>query len=159
VINTEYLLYLAYGYAFLAAIISIVRADSLWKPRVFKSCLYISLPCAGLGLIMQTTDLQYQLNGATLMIMFFPIVFLGYFQLIRQVFKKLKGTEPYITTSVSSVGQPPLDLFDSSNKDGKKRKFAKDRKIMLADFVFSFAFALVPALSLMLLMAWIYGRL
>jgi len=108
---------------------------------------------------MQTTDLHYELNGATLTIMFFPIVFLGYFQLIRQVFKKLKGTEPYITTSVSSVGQPPLNLFDSSNKDGNNRKFDKDRKIMLADFVFSFAFALVPALSLMLLMAWIYGRL
>lgn len=136
-----------------------VRAEQLWKPRFANACLIISLSCATAGLVLEIIDGLHQPTGATVVIMFFPLAFLGYFQLIRWLFKKWKKTEPYITSASSVIGDLPLDLFTSANKDDKKRKFDKNRRIMLADFVFSFAYSLVPILSFFLLMAWIYGRL
>jgi len=156
---TEYFTYLAFGYAIFAGLLSFVRVDNLWKPHVFNTSLIVSVSCAALGLVLEITDFLHQPKGATLTIMLFPVLFLGYFQLIRLLFKRWKNTEPYITSASSRLGDPPLDLFTSSNKVGKKRKFDHDRKIMAADFVFSFAYALVPALSMFFLIAWLYGHL
>lgn len=155
---TNYFKYLVYGASILVTLIAFVRSGHLWKPRFFKPCFVASLICAVLGIVLEATRAFPEPTGATLVITFIPLFFLSWFQLNRWAFKRWNGTEPYITDSSSVVGGKPLDLFTAENKDGKTKKFNADRRIMGVDFAFTFSIGLVPALVILLLIAFVYGR-
>ena len=144
--------YIAYGFSFIAGLIPFVWSGHLWKPIFFKKCLVAAIVSGMAGLILEVTNLLRQKTGMTLVVMFVPLIFLGYFQMFRWCFKRRYKTEPYFTSVSSVVGAPPLDLFTSENKDGKKRKFQKDRTIMSADFVFSLGQGLITIFTIFALL-------
>ena len=113
--------YIAYGFSFIAGLIPFVWSGHLWKPIFFKKCLVAAIVSGMAGLILEVTNLPRQKTGMTLVVMFVPFIFLGYFQLFRWFFKRRYKTEPYLTSVSSVVGVPPLDLFTSENKDGQKK--------------------------------------
>jgi hypothetical protein len=149
--NTNILLYFVVGISLFCSLIPFVRSDHLWKPRFFKLCLVGAVSAFVLGVFLESTDILQQEVGFAIAVMTIPLIYLLNFQLCRWVFKRRFNTEPYITSSSSTVGAPPQDLFTSANIDGKHRKYEKDRKIMTADFVFSFAQGLIPAFTALLL--------
>ena len=154
----NYFKYLVYGSAGLLTLIVFVRSGHLWKPRFFKPCFVASLICGALGIVLEVTRALAEPTGATLVITFIPLFFLSWFQFNRWAFKRWKGTEPYITDLASVVGGKPLDLFASENKDGITKKFSSDRRIMTEDFAFTFSIGLIPALTILLAIAFVYGR-
>lgn len=145
-------IYIAYGFSFLAVIIPFCGCDYLWKLTFFKKCLALAIISGLTGVILEVTNSLEQKSGQTLVLMSVSLVYLTYFQIFRWIFKRWYGTEPHVTSVSSSIGEPPLGLFTSENKDGKARKYEKGRRVMIADFVFSFAQALVPIFTIMALL-------
>lgn len=139
--STELLTYISFGYSFIVSLIAFGGSDYLWKNSFFNKCLIAAVLSAFVGLIFEFINLLRKENGLTVVVMFIPLIYLGYFQLFRWIFKRWKGTEPYITSASSTIGGTPIDIFDT---DGNKRKYQKDRKIMASDFLFSFLQGLVP---------------
>jgi hypothetical protein len=123
-----------------------VFSGHLWKPRISRRFLYLSLIIAASGAVLEVTKYLNHATGMTIVVMGIPLYYLANFQLFRLIFKKYYQTEPFVVSAGSVIGSPPLDLFTSENKDDKNRKFEKDRKILAADFAFSLAANLVPAL-------------
>lgn len=143
----------AYGLPALIWIVSFVGSDHLWMPSFSRKCLVAASICAISGVLLEMVRLRGDDVGMTLVVMLAPLIYLGNFPLLRMIFKQWFNTEPHITSVSSCIGAPPLDLFTGANKDGKNRKYSKDRKIMAADFVFSFMQALVPAFTIGALIA------
>ena len=71
--------YIAYGFSFIAVLIPFVWSGHLWKPIFFKKCLVAAIVSGMAGLILEVTNLLRQKTGMTLIVMFVPIIFLGYF--------------------------------------------------------------------------------
>lgn len=151
--DSSTLTYVAYGLSALIYIVSFAGSDHLWKPSLSRKCLVAASICAISGVFLEIVRLLGDDVGMTLVVMFAPLIYLGYFQLLRMIFKQWFITEPHITSVSSSIGAPPLDLFTGANRDGKNRKYSKDRRVMAADFVFSFLQALVPAFTILALTA------
>ncbi|MBK6722646.1 MAG: hypothetical protein IPO41_07630 [Acidobacteria bacterium] len=140
--------YTAFGFAFLATMYPMVFSGHLWKSQFFRRCLVISVFIALVGVILEISQVLGTWWGLTGVVMFIPIFYVGNFQFWRKIFLRYFGTEPYVTSSASTVGSIPLDTFTSEGQDGETRKFAKDRRVGSADFLFSFATHLIPALSI-----------
>ena len=66
--------------------IAFVRSDHLWKQSFFKKCLAVAISSGLAGLILEVTNLIEQKTGLTLVVMFVPLIYLGYFQLFRWFF-------------------------------------------------------------------------
>lgn len=145
--------YFSYGYAFIVSLVAFAGSDYLWKKAFFKKCLIAAIFAGVAGLIFELTKLFPEKTGLTVTVMFIPLVYIGYFQLFRWLFKKWKGVEPITTSASSAIGSTPLDIND---KDGKKRKYPKDRKTMAEDFLFSFAQALIPIGTIFILLFYVF---
>ena len=142
----------AFGISVAVSIYFYVAADHLWKQEFFKNCLIVSVAFFIVGICLDVFRLVDVEPGIASGVMSAPIVYLGYFWLLRFVYKRKYGTEPHITSASSTIGAPPLDMFSSAQKDGKKRKYPKGRRITHADFGFSFLQALAPPFTII---AWI----
>ena len=132
-------------------LIIFVRADHLWKERFKKQSLFAATVVLLVGIALEVSDVLNQKRGLTIVLMSVPAVYLAFFLVGRFIFMRLYGTEPYVTSSSSTVGSPPLDIYAASGKDGRKRKFDKTRRIMTADFVFSFVHTLGAVFTIMFL--------
>ncbi len=141
------------GFAFAVSLVAFAGSDYLWRKSFFNKCLIAAIISGLLGLIFEFINLFQFKTGITAVSMLFPLIYLGYFQFLRWIFKKWKGTEPYITSVSSTIGTNPLDIDD---KDGEKRKYPKGRKIMESDFLFSFLQALVPIFTIFFLLAFVF---
>jgi hypothetical protein len=80
--------------------------------------------------------------------MLVPLFYLSNFELFRRRFLRRYQTEPYVTAGASTIGARPSDFYTSEGRDGRKRKYGPEREIGSADFVFSFAAHLIPALTI-----------
>jgi len=140
----EILKYTAFGYSFFIGLISFSLSDDLGNPKFFKKCLIAGLISFMLGIILELTDILKLDKGMTLLIMSISIIYLGYFKLLSRIFRKWKGTDPYITSVSSTIGGTPIG--------GIWTKFPIDRKILWNDFLFSFAQALIPIFTIAFLM-------
>ena len=149
--STSVIWYFAVGFSMLCVLVPFVGSDHLWKPRFFRWCLIASVVSFVAGLLFEVTNILHQELGFATALMSIPLIYLMNFQLCRSVFKRRFNTEPYVTSTSSSIGAPPLDLFSPANIDGEHRKYDKDRRIMAADFVFSFAQALISAFTALIL--------
>ncbi len=145
--------YISFGFAFIVGGIAFASSDYLWKKSFFSKCLIASIISGVFGLIFEFTNLFQFKTGLTAVVMLSPLIELGYFQFFRWIFKKWNGTEPYITSVSSVVGAIPLDIDD---KDGKKRKYPKDRKIMASDFAFTFLYGLGAIFTILFLLFFVF---
>lgn len=138
--------WIVYGFSVLVVVYIFALSDYLWEAGFFKKCLILALALAAAGVILEFTKAFDTETGLTLLVTFMPLVFVVNYQTWRRLFIHRYGTEPYLTSPASMIGGVPLGLFDSTNIKGKKRQFDKDRRIKLADFIFSFAVGMIPAL-------------
>ena len=136
--------YIAFGYSFLVGLISFSLADELRNPKIFKRCLTAGIASIAIGIALELTNTLRMDKGMALLIMSISIIYLGYYQALRVLFKLWKGTDPYVTSSSSVISGIPIDGFWT--------KHPKNRKIMWTDFLFSFAHALIPIFTIMWLM-------
>lgn len=143
--------YIVFGIAFLVCLIILVRADHLWKNRIRKQSIYAAGATLILGIALEFSDALNHKAGLVLVIMSAPAIYLSYFLIGRHFFIRLYHTEPYVTSSSSSVGGTPLDLYTPAGKDGKKRKFTSKRRIITADFAFTLAHTLGAAFTVIFL--------
>ncbi|MGI8555565.1 MAG: hypothetical protein ACR2LT_04310 [Pyrinomonadaceae bacterium] len=149
---TDFLKDISFGYSIIVGITAFAYSDSLWKKNLFNKCFAAAILSGISGLVLEVTDVFHLGTGVTIIIMIAPLIYLAYFQLFRYYFIKWNGTEPYVTSSSSVIGATPLDMFSKASKDGKKRKYEKNRKIIGDDFTFSFFQALVPIFTILLLL-------
>lgn len=143
--------YIVFGATFVVSLIIFVRSDHLWKDRFRKQSLYAAAVVLLIGIALEFSDLLNQKRGLVIVVMSVPAIYLAYFLTGRNIFMRLYGTEPYVTSSSSTVGSSPLDLYTATGKDGRKRKFDKTRRIMRGDFVFSFVSTLGAVFTIMFL--------
>jgi hypothetical protein len=98
---------------------------------------------------------------ALVVVMFAPLVHFTYFQAFRFLFKKWKGTEPFVSVRSSlRVGDPPTALLDPSNIYRGRKKFDENRRLMWADRIFGILQAVIPMITIfiLLLTAFILDR-
>ncbi len=150
----EILQYVSYAYSFLVGIIAFSGSDWLWKRRFFNKCLFAAVPSGIAGLIFEFSGLFKTETGLTIVVMFIPLIYLGYFQLFRWIFKKWKGTEPVITVH-TVIGAIPNE-YESALRNGEERKYSEGRKVTAADFLFSFAQALIPIFTIFILLFYVF---
>ncbi len=100
-----------------------------------------------IGILLEFADIFKIETGMTLIIMSISIIYLGYYYLLRNLFKAWKGTDPYITSVSSTIGGSPIGGFWT--------KYPRNRKIIWTDFLFSFAQALIPIFTIAGLMLMI----
>jgi len=136
----EVIKYLSFGFSFVTVLIAFTLSDDLRNSKFFKKCLFAGIISGILGIGFELTDFFSLNKGLTLVLMFIPLIYLGYFELFRRLFKKWKKTDPYITSTSSKIGGTPLN--------GVWTKYPKGRKIMSTDFLFSFLQALVPIFTI-----------
>ncbi len=140
----ELMKYVVYGYSFLVGLISFSISDDLRNPKIFRKCLIASIISLILGVIFEIAAIFKDDKGMTLLIMSISIIYLGYYHLLKKLFKAWKGTDPYITSASSTIGGSPIDGFWT--------KYPRNRKIMWTDFLFSFSQALIPIFTIIGLM-------
>src|SRR5687768_4057238 len=141
--------YLAFGISIALAIYLFVMTDHLWKKNFFQRSLIFAGGLCLAGAVLDLFRLVDADPGLASIVMSAPLIYLGYFWLFRFFYKRKYSTEPYATSASSSIGDMPLDMFSSALKDGKKRKYAKDRRINAGDFAFTFLLVLVPVFTIM----------
>lgn len=139
--------YVVYGYSFLVGLIPFSISDDLRNAKIFRKCLIASIISFILGVIFEIADTFKDDKGMTLLIMSISIIYLGYYYLLKKVFRAWKGTDPYITSVSSTIGGSPIGGFWT--------KYPKNRKIMWTDFLFSVSQALIPIFTIMGLMIMI----
>jgi hypothetical protein len=127
--------------------------DHLWKKRFFRTCLLIAGVQFLAGTAVEFLGIIDTTPGIVFVTMSASIVFLGYFWLFRFFYKRIYRTEPHITSRSSMIGSPPLDMFSSASTDGKENKYPKGRLVTMADFVFSALHTLVPAFTILAMLA------
>jgi hypothetical protein len=112
----------------------------LRNPKFFKKCSIGGITSFTLGILLELIYAFNMETGLTILYMSTSIIYLGYFHYLSKLFKSWKGTDPYITSSSSSIGGIPID--------GLWTKYPQDRKIIETDFYFSFAQALLPIFTI-----------
>ncbi|MDB4754878.1 hypothetical protein OAF80_00320 [bacterium] len=133
--------YGAFGFSFLVGLSTFALSDDLRNPEFFKKCLIAAVISLAIGILLELTNTLNLNRGMAILLMSISIIYLGYYRLLMKLFRSWKGTDPYITSASSSIGETPLD--------GLWTKYPKGRKIMWTDFLFSFAQALVPIFTIM----------
>jgi len=151
--SLELLRYVCFGISLAFAICIFVAADHLWKKNFVRNCLLVASSLALVGIVIDLLRLIDGDVGLSSVVMSVPIIYIGYFSLFRYIYKRAYRTEPHITSAISTVGDVPLDTFSSAFSDGKKKKYSQDRRITAADFAFSLLQALVPAFTILGLLA------
>lgn len=139
----EILKYSAFGYSFLVGIISFSLSDDLRNPRIFKKCLIAGIISFAIGIFLELSNTLNLERGMTLLLMSVSLIYLGNYLILRKLFRVWKGTDPVITSSSSKIGGIPIGGFWTS--------YPKNRKIILADFLFSMAQTLIPIFIIMVL--------
>ncbi len=115
-------------------------SENFINPQILRKCLITSFISLGAGIIVELMQVFPLERGLTLLIMSAPIMYIGFYQLLRKIFKALKGFEPYQTSQTSII-------------DGKtSNKYLKNRTIKWTDFLFSFLQVLVPIFIFVILM-------
>jgi|GEM_PF-5866204 len=150
------LTYFAFGSAIALAGVEFVAVDYLWKEKFFNKLLIVSIVSSCLGLLLEASGTLQQPTGATFTIMAYPSAFLAYFQILRWLYKRIRSTEPYVTSASGALGGPPLDSYISAGRDGRRRKYEKGRRISAWDFAFTFLLVLPPILAVGWLLAFLY---
>ncbi|MGB0522301.1 MAG: hypothetical protein ACPGJS_05045 [Flammeovirgaceae bacterium] len=145
--NLEILKYIAFGYSFIVGLIAFSLSEDLMNSTFFKRCLIAGMIAFLTGIVFEFTNSFKLDKGLTMLIMSISMIYLGCFQILRTVFKKWTGTDPYITSEVSIIGERPTASF--------WMKYPKNRKIMWTDFLFSITQALLPIFIITALALWI----
>ncbi|RNI22059.1 hypothetical protein [Rufibacter latericius] len=140
----DLLIYSAFAYSFIVGAISFSLQSELGNPLFFKRCLIASAISFTLGVVLELTNAFNLERGTAIIIMSISIIYLGYYYLLRMLFIAWKGTEPYITSSTSSIDGKPLN--------GYWTKYPKNRKVMWEDYLFSFAQGLIPIFTILALL-------
>ncbi|PIQ14358.1 MAG: hypothetical protein COW67_14210 [Flavobacteriales bacterium CG18_big_fil_WC_8_21_14_2_50_32_9] len=143
----EILKYGVFGYSLLVGLIVFTISDDLRNPKIFRKCLIASIISFIIGILFEFADIFTIEKGMTLLVMSISIIYLGYYHLLRKLFKVWKGTDPYITSVSSTIGGSPIG--------GLWTKYPRNRKIMWTDFLFSFAQVLIPIFTIVGLMIMI----
>lgn len=153
---------IAVGLAFAVYVGTLIVANHLWKPPYLVGALSAVLISALLGVVLRITGVFPHTQGlAFVVLMFAPLIHFLYFQVFRFLFKKWKRTEPFVSVrSGLQIGDPPTALLASENIYGDRRKFDETRRLMWSDRVFGIFQAVVPMITIfvLLLMALIYDR-
>ncbi len=132
--------YIFIGYACLVSSICLAISECFINRKVLRRCLIFALISLVLGVIVELMQIFTLERGMTLLIMSAPIIYIGFYQLLRKIFKSLTGFEPYQTSTKSVIG-------------GKtSNKYHKNRTIKWTDFLFSFLQALLPIFTILGLM-------
>tara|TARA_R110000850_G_scaffold254614_1_gene380146 strand:- start:29565 stop:30023 length:459 start_codon:yes stop_codon:yes gene_type:complete len=140
----EILKYCVFGYSFLVGLITFTISDDLRNPKIFKKCLIASIVSFSIGVLLELTNILNIDKGMTILLMSISSIYLGYFYLLKKLFRTWKGTDPYITSVSSTIGGTPIG--------GLWTKYPRTRKIMWTDFLFSFAQLLLPIFTIIGLM-------
>lgn len=130
--------------AVIVTIVSVAISSYFWKRSIFSIFFVLALAVGAWGLVLTKSGVLDKRNWGKAGLMFFPLIYLICFQLLRFVFRKWKGTEPYITGVSSRLGHPPDELEAEKALNKTSGRFEPDRVIMLSDFAFSFLQVLVP---------------
>jgi hypothetical protein len=152
---SKWLVYILFGFSFIVGIIPFTYSHYLWKKDFFRKCFLWAILSFVFGILLELANffyLKYLYIGDATLFMSVSLIYLSFWQFFRQIFKRWKKTEPYDTSYSGGIGEIPTDMFSDEYKDGKLRKYEKDRKVMYSDFLFSFLQALVPIFFIMILM-------
>jgi hypothetical protein len=153
---------IALGLAFVIYLGTLIVGNHLWKPPYLIGALVAAVISASLGIVLELTRVFPQKQGLALVVlMFVPLIHFIYFQMFRFVFKKWKGTEPFVAVRRSlRVGDPPTALLDPENIYRDRRKFDENRKLMWADRLFGVLQGVSPMITvfILLLLALIFDR-
>lgn len=143
--QTEIIEYLFYGYSLLISLIALVSGNALFKPRFYHFLFRASLISVFIGVLLEILNYFSNSTGFTLVMMSIPFIQLAEFELFRKLFVKRYSMNPIVTSRQSKVGTKEVlpELFTDSNRD---------RQIMPADFVFTFAHVMVPIFTIMILL-------
>jgi hypothetical protein len=153
-VTPELLRYFCFGTSLVVAAYIFVAADHLWKVKFFRKCLLAASALALVGIVTDHFRLVGGDVGLPSIVMSASIIYLGYFSLFRYIYKRMVGTEPYVTSASSTVGSVPLDTFSSAFEDGNKKKYSEGRRVTTYDFLFTMLQALVPAFTILGLLAF-----
>lgn len=153
---------IAIGFAFSIYLATMIVANHLWKPPYLIGAAFAALISASLGVALEVTKVFPQKQGmAFVVLMFVPLIHLVYFQVFRFLFRKWKGTEPFVSVrSGLRIGDQPRPLTDAENIYHDRMKFDETRKLMWADRFFGISQAVLPLVTtfVLLLVALIYDR-
>jgi len=155
--SPESLRYFAFSISIGVGIFFFVAADFLWKKEFLLNCLLVAAFLFIAGILFEIFHLVDTRSGIAAIIMAVPMIYLGWFSLLRFLYKRRYQAEPHITSRVSRMGGRPEDLFSAAEKNGKYKKYPKGRAIIAADFVFSILQALAPAFTILGLIMLLEG--
>lgn len=144
----EIIQHASYGFAFVSWMIAFVFSQQLTYRPFFRICRILASFSLFFGIILELTNVLQIERGGAFLTMSGPAIYLGLYHLFLKLFRAKMGTDPYITSASSRVGDYPLPRTWV--------KYPKNRLITQADFIFSFAQALIPTflfLGLMLLVS------
>lgn len=148
--DNETLKYIFFGASILTCIISFTFSEKLFEKSFFNKCAVAASVSSIMGVILEIGNFFKLETGMTFVIMSVSTIFLLYFSVLLWIFRKLKGFDPYITVG-SRLGNPIIYWKDGEYKTG--------RKIIWEDFVFSILHGLLPAWTILFLIAYFAGRL
>lgn len=120
--------------------------DLINNRRFFKICFAGSILWFVIGSVFTFLDINGVSEKWLFVIFSIPLIYLCCFEILRWLFKRYKGEEPYITSASSVIGGRPLPGFFG--------KYPKTKNISAADFVFSFAQFFIP-LGLLGILIWL----
>ncbi|QHT65546.1 hypothetical protein GXP67_02120 [Rhodocytophaga rosea] len=138
--GTEILIYSLFACSIIVACLFFGFANDLNDPKFFRISLRIALLSFVIGVIIELTQVINSKPGISLIIMSIPIIYLGFFELLRRIFIAWKGIYPYAPSTADAMGAYPIG--------GIWTNYPKNRKTMWTDYLFNAALLIIPLVTI-----------
>jgi hypothetical protein len=142
--SIENIKYITFGTSLLVSGLIFIFQSDLINPKIFSKALIASCILFLIGVGLELSNVFGLNKGMSLLMMSMGIIYVGYFKVFLRLFIKWKGTKPIITSASSLIGGRPIGFLWTN--------YEPKRRIMRADFIFSFVQALIPIFTIFGLM-------